>query len=123
MDLVLLTKTIVELLCEDKEVVSVKEYETTDENLIQIEVLVSQNDLGRVIGKNGKTIHSIRNIVQASSNLNVFKKIKIDVDITHNGMILILISYIEYLFFPPFLFFDLNKLLIKSLNLVTQTRR
>lgn len=80
MDLVLLTKTIVELLCEDKEVVSVKEYETTDENLIQIEVLVSQNDLGRVIGKNGKTIHSIRNIVQASSNLNVFKKIKIDVD-------------------------------------------
>ena len=80
MDLVLLTKTIVELLCEDKEAVSVKEYETTDENLIQIEVLVSQNDLGRVIGKNGKTIHSIRNIVQASSNLNVSKKVKIDVD-------------------------------------------
>ena len=68
MDLVLLTKTIVELLCEDKEAVSVKEYETTETDLIHIEVLVSEKDLGRIIGKNGKTIRSIRNIVQASSN-------------------------------------------------------
>ncbi len=80
MDLVLLTKTIVELLCEDKEAVSVKEYETTETDLIHIEVLVSEKDLGRIIGKNGKTIRSIRNIVQASSNLNIGKKVKIDVD-------------------------------------------
>ncbi len=80
MDLVLLTKTIVELLCDDKDAISVKEYETTEEDFVHIEVLVSKSDLGRVIGKNGKTIHSIRNIVQASSNLNVLKKVKIDVD-------------------------------------------
>lgn len=80
MDLVLLTKTIVELLCEDKEAVSVKEYETTETDLVHIEVLVSEKDLGRIIGKNGKTIRSIRNIVQASSNLNIGKKVKIDVD-------------------------------------------
>ena len=80
MDLVLLTKTIVELLCEDKEAVSVKEYETAETDLIHIEVLVSEKDLGRIIGKNGKTIRSIRNIVQASSNLNIGKKVKIDVD-------------------------------------------
>ena len=80
MDLVLLTKTIVELLCEDKEAVSVKEDETTETDLVHIEVLVSEKDLGRIIGKNGKTIRSIRNIVQASSNLNIGKKVKIDVD-------------------------------------------
>ena len=80
MDLVLLTKTIVELLCDDKEAVTVTEYETTEEDFVHMEVLVSKSDLGRVIGKNGKTIHSIRNIVQASSNLNVSKKVKIDVD-------------------------------------------
>ena len=80
MDLVLLTKTIVELLCDDKDAISVKEYETIDEDCVHIEVLVSKSDLGRIIGKNGKTIRSIRNIVQASSNLNVSKKVKIDVD-------------------------------------------
>lgn len=80
MNLVLLTKTIVGILCEDKEAVSVKEYETTETDLVHIEVLVSEKDLGRIIGKNGKTIRSIRNIVQASSNLNIGKKVKIDVD-------------------------------------------
>lgn len=80
MDLVLLTKTIVELLCDDKDAISVKEYETIDEDFVHIEVLVSKSDLGRIIGKNGKTIRSIRNIVQVSSNLNVSKKVKIDVD-------------------------------------------
>ena len=56
MDLVLLTKTIVELLCDDKDAISVKEYETIDEDFVHIEVLVSKSDLGRIIGKNGKTI-------------------------------------------------------------------
>ncbi len=80
MDLVLLTKTIVEFLCQEKEAVSVKEYETTEEDFVHIEVLVAESDLGRIIGKNGKTIHSIRNIVQASSTLNLGKKVKIDID-------------------------------------------
>ena len=80
MDLVLLTKTIVEMIALDKEAVSVKTFETTDENLIQLEIVVSEEDLGRVIGKDGKTINSIRNIIQASSTLNSGKKVKINVD-------------------------------------------
>ena len=80
MDLELLTKTIVEMIALDKEAVSVKIFETTDEFLIQLEIVVSANDLGRVIGKDGKTINSIRNIVQASSTLNGGKKVKINVD-------------------------------------------
>ena len=80
MDLVLLTKSIIEMIVLDKEAVSVKEFDTNDDELIHLEVLVANDDFGRVIGKNGKTINSIRNIVQASSTLNGGKKIKIEVD-------------------------------------------
>ena len=80
MDLVLLTKTIIEMLVKEKDTISVKEFETEDENLIQIEVMVSEDDLGSIIGKNGKTISSIRNLVQASATLNNGKKVKINVD-------------------------------------------
>ena len=80
MDLVLLTKTIVEMLVRNKEAVSVNQFETEDENLIQIEVMVSEDDLGSLIGRNGRTITSVRNIVQASSNLNDGKKVRINVD-------------------------------------------
>ena len=80
MDVVLLTKTIVEMLVRNKEAVSVNQFETEDENLIQIEVMVSEDDLGSLIGRNGRTIASVRNIVQASSNLNDGKKVRINVD-------------------------------------------
>ena len=80
MDAVALTKTIIELLVHDKEAISVREFETDDDEVIQIEVMVSEDDLGLVIGKNGRTISSIRNIVQAGSFINNGKKIKINVD-------------------------------------------
>ena len=80
MDLVLLTKSIIEMIVLDKEAVSVREFDTTEEDLIHLEVLVASDDLGRVIGRNGKTINSIRNIVQASSTLNIGKKVKLEVE-------------------------------------------
>ena len=80
MDLVVLTDTIIKKLVSDRDSVSVKEFESTDENTVQIEVVVSESDLGKVIGKNGKTINSIRTIVQASSYLKDNKTVKINVD-------------------------------------------
>ena len=80
MNLVLLTETIVKMIVKDVEAVSAKEYESTEENLIHVEVMVATDDLGRVIGKDGKTIKSIRNIVQASASLNGGQKVRIDVD-------------------------------------------
>ena len=81
MDLVNLTETIIKKLVSDPENVSVKEFETDEENTIQIEVLISADDMGRVIGKSGKTINSIRTIVQASSSLSEEnKRVRINVD-------------------------------------------
>lgn len=80
MDLVALTETIIKKIVIDSESVSVKEFETEEENTIQIEVLISSDDMGKVIGKNGKIINSIRTIVQASSSLGDNKKVKINVD-------------------------------------------
>ena len=50
------------------------------EKEIIIEVLVSDSDIGRVIGKNGKTANAIRTLVQASSSLKDGKYVKINID-------------------------------------------
>ena len=80
MNLVTLTETIIKKIVSDPESVSVKEFDTEEENTIQIEVLISNDDMGKVIGKNGKIINSIRTIVQAASSLEDNKKVKINVD-------------------------------------------
>lgn len=80
MDFVELVEYMVKEIVTDPESVSVKEFETEEENTIQIEVLISADDMGKVIGKNGKIINSIRTIVQAASSLGDNKKIKINVD-------------------------------------------
>ena len=80
MDLIKLTETLIKELVNDPEEVSVKEFESDDENNIIIEVLVSEKELGKVIGRNGKTISAIKTIVQASASINCNKKVNINVD-------------------------------------------
>ncbi len=79
MDLVKLTETIIKNIVVDPESVSVKEFETEEENTIQIEVLISSDDMGKVIGKNGKIIDSIRTLVQAASSILENKRVRINV--------------------------------------------
>lgn len=80
MDLVSLTEKIVKSIVKDEESVSVKEFPTDDENTILIQVMVNEEDMGRVIGKSGKTSNAIRTLVQASSSLKENKYVKIDID-------------------------------------------
>ena len=80
MDLVELTKEIVTALAKDKDSVSVKEFETDEENTILIQVMVSEEDMGRVIGRAGKNAQAIKTLVQASSYLKDNKKVKINID-------------------------------------------
>ncbi|MBR6136969.1 MAG: KH domain-containing protein [Bacilli bacterium] len=79
-DLVKLTEEIVKSLVVDAEGVTVKEFPSEEENVMLIQVMVNENDIGRVIGKDGKTANAIRTLVQASSALNDNKYVKIDID-------------------------------------------
>ncbi len=79
MDLVSLTEKIVKSLVKDEESVSVKEFETDDDTML-IQVLVSEDDMGRVIGKSGRTANALRTLVQASSSLQDNRYVKIDID-------------------------------------------
>lgn len=79
-NLVELTELIIKRLVDDSESVSVKEFESDEENTILIEVMVSSNDMPRVIGHSGKTINSIRTIVQAASYNIDNKLVRINVD-------------------------------------------
>ena len=80
MDLVALTEEIVKSLVIHKDGVSVKEFPTEDDKVILIQVMVLEDDMGRVIGKEGRTANAIRTLVQASSALGDNKYVKIDID-------------------------------------------
>jgi predicted RNA-binding protein YlqC (UPF0109 family) len=80
MNLVELTEEIVKSLVVDKEAVSVKEFDSEDDKVMLIQVIVSEDDMGRVIGKGGKVANAVRTLVQASSALHDNKYIKIDID-------------------------------------------
>lgn len=80
MDLVLLTETIIKKIVKNTDAVSVKEFESDEENTVLIEAMVDNEDMGRLIGKDGKVINAIRTIVQASAYINENKKVKLNID-------------------------------------------
>lgn len=59
-------ETIIINLVEDKDAVEIKE--VANEKSIAFEVKVAQSDMGKVIGKQGKIAHSIRNVMKAVAN-------------------------------------------------------
>lgn len=51
-----------------------------DEDVTIIEILVSNEDMGAVIGRGGKNAKALRTIIQAHAYLNDIKKVKINID-------------------------------------------
>ena len=80
MDIVSFVEYLVKSIVSDEDAVSVKEFPTEDEKVILIQVMVEEEDIGRVIGKEGRTANAIRTLVQASSALHDNKYVKIDID-------------------------------------------
>lgn len=79
MDLVSLTEFLVKSVAKEPEMVSVKEFENNDDEIV-IQALVSENDMGVVIGRHGKNANAIRTLVQASAYINNNKKVRINID-------------------------------------------
>lgn len=78
MNLLELTEFLVKSVVKDPDSVSIKEFDSDEDTTI--EVLVSNEEVGTVIGKKGHTINAIRTIVQASAYANNLKYVKINVD-------------------------------------------
>ena len=58
MDLVAFTDYLVRGLVKKPDMISVKKFD--DEEFLTIQILVSEEDMGALIGKNGATINAIR---------------------------------------------------------------
>ena len=80
MNLVKLTETIVKELVSDKDNVSVKEFPSENENEVTIQIMVSEDEMGRVIGRSGNIAKALRTVVQASSYINGNKRVNINID-------------------------------------------
>ena len=77
MDLVDLTKFIVTNLVKNTDEVEVTINGEKDK---VINVKVSEEDIGSVIGRGGKIANSIRNVVQASAYINNLGKVRVNID-------------------------------------------
>ena len=80
MDYVQLTERLIKALAKNEEAVTVKEFPSEDPKRVEIEVLVEEADLPRVIGKSGRNINAVRTILKASSSLHDHKYINLNVE-------------------------------------------
>jgi len=78
MSLVDFSELIVKRLVQEPDLVKVQLFEGEEEDTI--EILVSENDMGRVIGKKGKIANSIKTLIQAKAYNDGSKKVKVNID-------------------------------------------
>lgn len=58
-------ETIILHLVENKDEVNIKETENQEKGITTFEVKVSEKDMGKIIGKNGRTAKSIRTVMKS----------------------------------------------------------
>ena len=68
--------TIVKNLVTDQEKIKITEEE--DENTILLKLEVDREDIGKIIGKNGRVIKSIRTVIKAGG-FNTKKRILVEI--------------------------------------------
>lgn len=71
--------TIVKGLVENPEAVSVTVDEPDDRGIVVYHLHVSENDMGRVIGKQGRIAKAIRTIVKAGATRSG-EKVQVEID-------------------------------------------
>ena len=78
MNLVDFSELIVKKLVKEPDLVKVQQFDGDDETVI--EIVVSENDMGRVIGKQGKIANSIKTLIQAKAYNDGNSKVKVNID-------------------------------------------
>lgn len=79
MSVVEFAEYLVKSIVKEKELIKVSLFQA-DEDVTILEILVPDSEMGRVIGKNGKTSTSIRTLIQAFAAVNKMPKVKINID-------------------------------------------
>lgn len=74
-----LLTTIASGLVENPEAVNVTVDEANDEGVVVYHLHVAENDMGRVIGKQGRIAKAIRTVMRAAANQN-HEKIVVEID-------------------------------------------
>ncbi len=78
-ELTVFTEELVKSLVSELDLVKVENFEDEDNNPI-IEIMVSDADMGRVIGKSGKMAKAIRTLVQATAYNKGIKRVTVNID-------------------------------------------
>ena len=78
MNLVEFSELIVKKLVKEPDLVKVQEFTSDDDTTI--EILVSEADMGRVIGKKGKIATRIKTLIQAKAYNEGNRKVKVNID-------------------------------------------
>ena len=71
--------TIARVLVENKDAVSVTVDEPNEEGLVVYHLHVAPDDMGRVIGKQGRIAKAIRTVVRAAAN-RADQKVAVEID-------------------------------------------
>lgn len=78
-ELIAFTENLVRSLVKEPDMVTVKEF-LGDEEVIQLEIIVHEDDMGAVIGKGGKMASALRVLIQAAAYNMDIKKVRINID-------------------------------------------
>jgi predicted RNA-binding protein YlqC (UPF0109 family) len=78
MNLVDFSELIVKKLVKEPDLVKVQQFEDGEETVI--EIAVSEEDMGRVIGKRGKIASSIKTLIQAKAYNEGNNKVRVNID-------------------------------------------
>jgi uncharacterized protein len=71
-----LVEYLVKSLADHSDQVVLENYETDDSILLELKI--SPDDIGKIIGKNGNTINAIRTVLQAAASSQK-KRVKLEV--------------------------------------------
>ncbi len=73
------TEKLILGLVKNKEIVKIQDFEDEEGNPI-LEIIVSNEDMARVIGKSGNNIKALKNLINACAYKNNLNKVKVNVD-------------------------------------------
>lgn len=78
-ELIAFTENLVKSLVKEPDLVKVQEF-LGDEDIIQLEIIVPESDMGVVIGRGGKMASAIRTLIQAATYNMGINRVRINID-------------------------------------------